>query len=39
MEFQKRIFRSAVPPPEARIPRWWGDQEMALTAAVCAEKE
>ncbi len=34
--FQKRIHRSAVPPPDARRPLWWGDQAMALTAAVCS---
>jgi len=34
--FQKRIHRSAVPPPDARRPVWWGDQAMALTAAVCS---
>ena len=34
--FQKRIHLSAVPPPDARRPLWWGDQEMALTAAVCS---
>jgi len=39
MEFQKRILRSAVPPPDARMPRWWGDQDIAFTAAVCALKE
>lgn len=31
--FQNRIQRSAVPPPEASRPCWWGDQAMALTAA------
>lgn len=34
--FQKRMHRSAVPPPDARRPLWWGDQAMALTAAVCS---
>jgi hypothetical protein len=34
--FQKRIRRSAVPPPEARMPRWCGLQAMALTAALCS---
>ena len=34
--FQKRIWRSAVPPPVASKPFWWGDQPMALTAAVCS---
>jgi hypothetical protein len=38
IEFQNRIFRSAVPPPEARMPRWWGDQDMAFTAAWWAAK-
>ena len=32
-EFQKRIVRSAVPPPEARTLRWKGHQASALTAA------
>lgn len=31
--FQNRMQRSAVPPPDARRPCWWGDQAMALTAA------
>lgn len=31
--FQKRRQRSAVPPPEASRPCWWGDQAMAFTAA------
>ncbi len=35
--FLNRIVRSAVPPPEARRPCWWGDQAMALTAAVWSE--
>lgn len=34
--FQKRMQRSAVPPPEANRPCWWGDQAMALTAAKCS---
>lgn len=34
--FQKRMQRSAVPPPEASRPCWWGDQAMALTAAKCS---
>lgn len=34
--FQKRMHRSAVPPPDARRPCWCGDQAMALTAAVCS---
>lgn len=34
--FQKRMQRSAVPPPEARRPCWWGDQAMAFTAAKCS---
>ena len=36
--FQKRMHRSAVPPPEASSPFWCGDHEMALTAAVCSLK-
>lgn len=36
--FQKRMQRSAVPPPEASSPFWWGDQAMAFTAAVCSLK-
>lgn len=32
--FLKRMVLSAVPPPEARSPCWWGDQAIALTAAV-----
>ena len=32
--FQKRMQRSAVPPPDARRPCWCGDQAMAFTAAV-----
>ena len=31
--FQNRIVLSAVPPPEARTPCWWGDQVRALMAA------
>lgn len=31
--FQKRRQRSAVPPPDASSPCWWGDQAMAFTAA------
>ncbi len=34
--FQKRMQRSAVPPPEASSPCWWGDQAMAFTAARCS---
>lgn len=34
--FQKRMQRSAVPPPEANKPCWWGDQAMAFTAAKCS---
>lgn len=34
--FQKRMQRSAVPPPEASRPCWWGDQAMAFTAAKCS---
>jgi hypothetical protein len=36
--FQKRMQRSAVPPPLASRPCWWGDQAIALTAAVCSVK-
>ena len=36
--FQNRIHLSAVPPPEARSPWWWGDHAMALTAAKCSVK-
>ena len=32
--FQNLIHLSAVPPPDARSPWWWGDQAMALTAAM-----
>jgi hypothetical protein len=32
------MHRSAVPPPLASRPFWWGLQAMALTAAVCSEK-
>ena len=35
---QNRMHRSAVPPPLASRPFWWGLQAMALTAAVCSEK-
>lgn len=34
--FQKRMQRSAVPPPEASSPCWCGDQAMAFTAARCS---
>lgn len=34
--FQKRMQRSAVPPPEASSPCWCGDQAMAFTAAKCS---
>lgn len=34
--FQKRMHLSAVPPPDARSPVWWGDQAIAFTAAVCS---
>lgn len=34
--FQNRMHRSAVPPPDARRPCWWGDQAMAFTAARCS---
>ena len=34
--FQKRMHRSAVPPPLARRPCWYGDQAIAFTAAVCS---
>lgn len=36
--FQNRMQRSAVPPPEARSPCWWGDQARAFTAAWCCWK-
>lgn len=35
--FQKRMHRSAVPPPEARSPWRCGDQAIAFTAAVCSQ--
>lgn len=35
--FHNRMHLSAVPPPEARTLYEWGDQAMALTAAVCSE--
>lgn len=35
--FQNRIHRSAVPPPDARRPWTWGDQVIALTAALCSQ--
>eukprot|EP00963_Diacronema_lutheri_P004320 scaffold324_cov326-Pavlova_lutheri.AAC.42 len=28
--------RSAVPPPEASKPCWWGDHAMPFTAALCS---
>ena len=31
--FQKRMQRSAVPPPEASRPCWWGDHAMACNRA------
>lgn len=31
------MLRSAVPPPEASKPCWWGDQATALTAAMWSE--
>lgn len=34
--FQKRMQRSAVPPPDASRPCWWGDQAIAFTAAKCS---
>ena len=34
--FQNRMQRSAVPPPLASSPCWWGDQAMAFTAARCS---
>lgn len=34
--FQNLIHRSAVPPPLASRPCWWGDHAMALTAAKCS---
>lgn len=36
--FQNRMHWSAVPPPEAMSPCWWGDQARALTAAWWSEK-
>ena len=33
-EFQKRMQRSAVPPPDAKRPCWCGDHAMAFTAAL-----
>jgi hypothetical protein len=35
--FQNRIVLSAVPPPDANNPYWWGDHASALTAAECLE--
>lgn len=35
--FQKRMHRSAVPPPEASSPCICGDHAIAFTAAVCSE--
>ena len=32
------MFLSAVPPPEASSPAWWGDHATALTAAVWSLK-
>ena len=34
--FQNLIVRSAVPPPDARSPRWCGLQAIAFTAAQCS---
>ena len=34
--FQNRMHLSAVPPPDASRPWRWGDQAIALTAAVCS---
>jgi len=34
--FQNLIRRSAVPPPLANRPCWWGDHAIALTAARCS---
>lgn len=31
--FQNLMHLSAVPPPDAMSPCWWGDQARALTAA------
>lgn len=31
--FQNRMHLSAVPPPEAKRPWWWGDHAIAFTAA------
>lgn len=36
--FQNLMHLSAVPPPEAIKPCWWGDQASALTAAWWSEK-
>ena len=36
--FQNLMHLSAVPPPLANSPWWWGDQAMALTAAKCSVK-
>ena len=30
-EFQKRMQRSAVPPPDASRPCWWGDHAIACS--------
>jgi hypothetical protein len=35
--FQKRMHLSAVPPPDASNPFWWGLQPIAFTAAVWSE--
>lgn len=35
--FQNLMHLSAVPPPEAKRPFWWGLHPIALTAAVCSE--
>ena len=35
--FQKRMQRSAVPPPEASRPCWWGDHAMACSRACPAK--
>ena len=36
--FQYRMHRSAVPPPLASSPCWWGDHAIALTAACTARQ-
>ena len=36
--FQNLMHLSAVPPPDARSPWWWGDQAIAFTAAMWSVK-